>query len=516
MTKARDFADIAGAVSNGKIASDDVNVSFENITDTGTEGTKVASGTTAQRGSTTGQWRYNTSTGFFEGRNATGTFSTLEPTPTVSSVDDGEVDSAGGGNQTIVITGTNFTTGAVATFVGNAGANFDASTTTVNSATQVTAVAPKASFLNAQEPYKVKVTSASGVAGTSSAGLINVDNAPTWTTSAGNIGTVIEDVLLSSPLTVVASDAEGDTISYAVSSGSLPTGLSLGSANGQITGTPNVNDSYSSGVTHTFDVRATAGSKTSDRTFNILRKFADGSTSSAFATSASAIKTLTSTTTDGYYWIKASGMANPKQLWCDMNTDGGGYMRFWWFNTVEQVGAGSGLGQSWVTDTKFGIADISTITHTQNYGYGRIPSGVTPTKLMVKGTSSDQTSTSPVGYAIWTWDSNNSTSARMLASMQSGTTKTMIQGDQFLPSSGNLDTHYSAFRAGGQCTYWGYKTEIYSGGSTESTFDFNDDVGRDNTVFSAGYDGGGQGTDFFQRGSPNENATGRYLIFYWK
>jgi len=42
MTKARDLADIAGAVSNGKIASDDVNVSFENISDTGTEGTKVA------------------------------------------------------------------------------------------------------------------------------------------------------------------------------------------------------------------------------------------------------------------------------------------------------------------------------------------------------------------------------------------------------------------------------------------------------------------------------------------
>ena len=36
MTKARDIADFK----------------FENITDTGTEGTKVASGTTAQRGST--------------------------------------------------------------------------------------------------------------------------------------------------------------------------------------------------------------------------------------------------------------------------------------------------------------------------------------------------------------------------------------------------------------------------------------------------------------------------------
>ena len=58
MTKARDIADFK----------------FENIVDTGTEGTKVAAGTTAQRGSTTGQWRYNTTTGFFEGRNASGDF----------------------------------------------------------------------------------------------------------------------------------------------------------------------------------------------------------------------------------------------------------------------------------------------------------------------------------------------------------------------------------------------------------------------------------------------------------
>ena len=55
MTKARTIADLG--------------TGFVNISDTGTEGTKVASGTTAQRGSTTGQYRYNTTTGFFEGYN---------------------------------------------------------------------------------------------------------------------------------------------------------------------------------------------------------------------------------------------------------------------------------------------------------------------------------------------------------------------------------------------------------------------------------------------------------------
>ena len=102
MTKARNIANLL-STANNKIAGSNLDVDFEDIVDTGTAGTKVASGTTAQRGSTTGQWRYNTTTGFFEGRNSAGTFSTLEPTPTVASVDDGEVDSAGGGNQTIVI-----------------------------------------------------------------------------------------------------------------------------------------------------------------------------------------------------------------------------------------------------------------------------------------------------------------------------------------------------------------------------------------------------------------------------
>ena len=239
-------------------------VTFENITDTGTEGTKVALGTTAQRGSTTGQWRYNSTTGFFEGRNASGTFSTLEPTPIVTSVDDTEVDSAAGGNQTIVVTGTNFSSGGTISFVGTS-ATFNAATTTFNSATQVTAVAPKASFLNAQEPYKVRFTSAGGVIGTSASGLINVDNAPTWTTNAGSLGSISEDAT-GNHFTVAATDAEGDTIAYSVQSGSLA-GLSLDSSTGVISGDP---DNVGSDTTNSFTLRATANSKTADRAFSYI------------------------------------------------------------------------------------------------------------------------------------------------------------------------------------------------------------------------------------------------------
>jgi len=236
-----------------------------NIVDSGTEGTKVATGTTAQRGSTTGQWRYNTTSGFFEGINTGGTISSLEPDPTITSVDDGEVDSASGGNQTIVITGANFTSGGTITFVGTS-AEFDASTTTFDNTTQVTAVAPKSSFLNAQEPYKVKFTSATGKSGTSSTGLISVDNAPTFGVASGSLGTLANADRASSNLTsVTATDAEGDTITFSQLSGTLPTGITFNS-DGTFSGTANAE---TSDTTYTFTIRATAGGKTSDRQYTI-------------------------------------------------------------------------------------------------------------------------------------------------------------------------------------------------------------------------------------------------------
>jgi len=263
MARNRDISKLL-STSNGKIAGANLDVSFENISDTGTEGTKVATGTSAQRGSTLGQWRFNSTTGFFEGRNSAGGFSTLQPTPVVTSVDDGEIDSAGGGDQTIVITGEGFSSGDTASFVGTS-ASFDATTTTVNSATQITAVAPKASFLNAQEPYKVKVTASSGMAGVSASGLINVDNAPTWTTAAGSLGTIASNDT-GNHFTVAATDAEGDTVTYSLQSGALQ-GLSLDSSTGVISGDPT---DVSSNTTVSFTLRATAGGKTSDRAFSFI------------------------------------------------------------------------------------------------------------------------------------------------------------------------------------------------------------------------------------------------------
>lgn len=56
----------------------------------------------------------------------------------------------------------------------------------------------------------------------------------------------------------------------------------------------------------------------------------DGSSPIKAATSARAIKELTGTTTNGYYWIKPTGYDVPRYVYCDMNTNGGGWMLIGW------------------------------------------------------------------------------------------------------------------------------------------------------------------------------------------
>ena len=235
-----------------------------NIVDAGTEGTKVASGTTAQRGSTAGQIRFNSTTGLAEYYTGT-SFKSIDAPPTVSSIDVTEVDSQAGGNQTIVITGSGFSSGATITYVGNAGTNFNASTVTVDSDTQITAVAPKASFLNAQEPYGVKITNTSGLSATL-ASQINVDTSPSWSTASGSLGTVFDSTRGTASFTVLATDTDGDTIAYSLQSGSLPAGASLNTSTGAITGFSAVG----SDTTSNFTLRATAGGKNADRAFSIV------------------------------------------------------------------------------------------------------------------------------------------------------------------------------------------------------------------------------------------------------
>jgi len=246
MTKARDIADFK----------------FENIVDTGTEGTKVALGTTAQRGSTQGQFRFNSETGKFEGGNGS-TFISIEGTPVVSSVANTNITQAQiDAGFDLVITGNNFSSGDTVKFIANDDTEFTSPTTTINSDTQISARVT--STIDAtKEPYKIQVISAGGLTGILN-NAFNIDAKPIYTTASGNILNTFEGSSVNT--SIVATDPESDAITFAVQSGSLPTGLSI-SSGGVITGTA---PSVSGSETSNFTIRATSGTNTTDRAFNIV------------------------------------------------------------------------------------------------------------------------------------------------------------------------------------------------------------------------------------------------------
>jgi hypothetical protein len=198
-----------------------------------------------------------------DGSNLTG-IST--PSATITSVDITDIESESGGSQTFIITGTGFVNGDIVSFVGADGSTFNASTTAVNSTTQLTAAAVKSNFSNASEPYDLKVIGANGGVGILE-NQIYVDNAPIWSTSSGLLGAIYHNVD-EAHFTLLATDADGESVAYSETGASNITGagLTLNSSTGVISG--DATDVVSA-TTVSFIIRATAGTKTTDRSFSL-------------------------------------------------------------------------------------------------------------------------------------------------------------------------------------------------------------------------------------------------------
>jgi hypothetical protein len=185
----------------------------------------------------------------------------VQEVPGVSSISGAYNESTGSG--TITIIGTNFVNGAIASVVGTNGVETQATTTTYNSLVQLTAVF---TGLNATyEPFDVKVTNPSNLFG------INVDalyinQSPVWQYSSGSLGTFSEGSAIT-PLTALATDPENSSLTFSITSGALPSGLSLNTSTGVISGTPT---GISSNTTYSFTVSVTDGSNTLSRNFSIL------------------------------------------------------------------------------------------------------------------------------------------------------------------------------------------------------------------------------------------------------
>ena len=176
--------------------------------------------------------------------------------PTITSIDyPGSATAADpAGGESVIINGTLFASGITCTVGGTS------AVTAFNSATQITITTPA----KAAGQYTVAVTNPDG--GTASqANFIQYSGVPVWSTAAGSLGSVQDGATASFQVTATEGS---DTIEYAVTTGSLPTGLSLATATGAITGTAG---SVSASTTTTFSITATddENQTSSARSFNI-------------------------------------------------------------------------------------------------------------------------------------------------------------------------------------------------------------------------------------------------------
>ena len=116
---------------------------------------------------------------------------------------------------------------------------------------------------------------------------------PVWTTTAGKIATIDEQVAFS--LQLEANTSDSTAITYSVIAGSLPAGMQV-TTDGLLTGTP---AEVAKRTLYTFVVRATAGAAITDRTFSLDVQGADAPT----FTTASGQLQLDDSTSVGLYWV---------------------------------------------------------------------------------------------------------------------------------------------------------------------------------------------------------------------
>jgi hypothetical protein len=231
----------------------------------GTAGVVLPSGTTAQRNTTTGIIRFNTTTGLAEYYDGT-SFKPIDSPPDITSIsptslDEQDLDQ----NNTIVITGSNFSSGATVKIVGNDNTEITPASTTRDSSSQITITTPTSGMTASNEPYGIKVTNSSGLFKQVD-GLLSINDLPVFSTPAGSVGTLQNADRSASNLTnITATDEESDTITFSQTAGTLPTGITLGS-DGTWSGTAN---QETSNTTYNFTVTATSGGQSATRDFSI-------------------------------------------------------------------------------------------------------------------------------------------------------------------------------------------------------------------------------------------------------
>jgi len=178
---------------------------------------------------------------------------------------------------------------------------------------------------------------------------------PVWTTTAGKIATIDEQVAFNLQLEANDPVPMGDStaIVYSVIAGSLPPGMQVTST-GLLTGTP---AEVAKRTLYTFVVRATAGTAITDRTFSLD---VQGSDAPVFTTASGQLQ-LDDSTSVGLYWVIDGSSVYLQMQATDSDTEAGQQLVYEIVKgelppgvTMSKTGLISGIVEL-TDDQKFGI-----------------------------------------------------------------------------------------------------------------------------------------------------------------
>ena len=205
-----------------------------------------------------------------------------------------------------------------------------------------------------------------------------------------------------------------------------------------------------------------------------------------------------------------AGGAAPFVARCDMDTDGGGWTIFWWFE------AGALSSRDWADVDVLGEA-LADCAVDASRCFARIPAA-TPNSLLVVG---------DLYWGVWDFEAGNSTSDDALGAFVDGRRRDYAldrYGDAWNPvrqsdDDRSIPAHYACnstttYTGDGRgcANFWYGSIERYTG------FNLDDDGGYGQTAFAAGSDNASSvGVDSFEidAGAAN-NSTSRSLTLAWR
>ena len=190
-----------------------------------------------------------------------------ETKPTISGISPSTITNSA---TAVTITGTNFISVPQVEAISSTGVVTAADSISFTSATSITATFTLAT----DGSYFIRVENNDGNAVRSSSALLNVSDAPTWTTSAGSLGTIAGN--FSGTVATVAATGDS-TIAYSevtsVLTNASQANCTLNSSTGVIT-TSDFGGSSTTPTTYNFTLRATdAQGQTADRAFSLTSSF---------------------------------------------------------------------------------------------------------------------------------------------------------------------------------------------------------------------------------------------------